>query len=108
MAKKITKSKTKKKVSKISTKKTQKEENSFGITILIVAGLILLIYFASNIDASIEVSIESGDEINQEVVSQKIIISGVTYASEKTAIEKLRFIPQSQLTDEERAFVESY
>ena len=106
MAKKITKSKTKKRVLKTSTKKTQKEENSFGITILIIAGLILLIYFASNIDASVELSIETSGEINQEVVSQEIIISGITYTSDKAAIEKLRFVPQSQLTDEERAFVE--
>ena len=108
MAKKTTKSKTKKKVAKTSVKRVKKEENSFGITLLIVAGLILLIYFASNIDASVEVSIEKNREINQEIVDETIIISGTIYASKKAAMKKLRFVPQSKLTDEERAFVESY
>ena len=107
MAKKTTKSKTKKKFAKTSVKRVKKEENSFGITLLIVAGLILLIYFASNIDASVEVSIEKNREINQELVDETIMISGKIYASKKAAMEKLRFV-QSRLTDEERAFVESY
>ena len=80
-----------------------------GITLLIVGGLILLIYFASNVDANIEVSIEAGKDAKQEeVVDQKIIISGKTYSSREAAIEQLKFLPQSRLTEEEVKFVESY
>ena len=111
MAKKTTKTSTKTTKKKTSTRKkqVQKEENSLGITLLIVGGLILLIYFASNIDANIEVSIEAGKDAKQEeVVDQKIIISGKTYASKKAAMEQLQFLPQSRLTEEEIKFVESY
>ena len=58
MAKKTTKSNTRVKTTKKKTstrkKQAQKEENSFGITLLIIGGLILLIYFASNIEANVE------------------------------------------------------
>ena len=113
MVKKTTKSKTKIKATKKKTstrkKLVQKEENSFGITLLIVGGLILLIYFASNIETNVEVSIEAGKNAKQEVlVDQKIIISGKTYASKKAAMEQLQFLPQSRLTEEEIKFVESY
>ena len=113
MAKKTTKSNTRIKTTKkkTSTRKKQahKEENSLGITLLIIGGLILLIYFASNIEANVEVSIDSGKNAKQEeVVDQKIIISGKTYASKKAAMEQLQFLPQSRLTEEEIKFVESY
>ena len=111
MAKKTTKTSAKTTKKKTSTRKkqVQKEENSLGITLLIVGGLILLIYFASNIDANIEVSIEAGKDAKQEeVVDQKIIISGKTYSSREAAMEQLRFLPQSRLTEEEVNFVESY
>ena len=113
MAKKTTKSNTRIKTTKKKTstrkKQAQKEENSFGITLLIIGGLILLIYFASNIEANVEVSIESGKNAKQEeVVDQKIIISGKTYASKKAAMEQLQFLPQSRLSEEEIKFVESY
>jgi len=111
MAKKTTKSNTKTTKRKNSTRKkqVQKEENSFGITLLIVGGLILLIYFASNIDANVEVSIEAGKSTTQEeLIDQKIIISGKTYTSREAAMEQLRFLPQSRLTEEEVNFVESY
>ena len=111
MAKKTTKSNTKTTKRKNSTRKKQvkKEENSFGITLLIVGGLILLIYFASNIDANVEVSIEAGKSTTQEeMIDQKIIISGKTYNSREAAMEQLRFLPQSRLTEEEVNFVESY
>tara|TARA_B100001250_G_C19492730_1_gene653844 strand:- start:366 stop:707 length:342 start_codon:yes stop_codon:yes gene_type:complete len=113
MVKKTTKANTKLKTTKKKTstrkKQVEKKENSFGITLLIVGGLILLIYFASNIEANVEVSIESGKNATQEeVVDQKIIISGKTYASKKAAMEQLQFLPQSRLTEEEIQFVESY
>ena len=111
MVKKTTKTNTKTTKRKASTRKKQiqKEENSLGITLLIVGGLILLIYFASNIDTNTEVSIEAGKNAKQEeVVDQKIIISGKTYASREAAMEQLQFFPQSRLTEEEIKFVESY
>mgnify|MGYP001453968537 CR=1 FL=1 len=111
MAKKTTKSNTKitKRKTSARKKQVQKEQNSFGITLLIVGGLILLIYFASNIDANVEVSIETGKNAKQdEVFDQKIIISGKTYDSRESAMEQLKFLPQSRLTEEEIKFVESY
>tara|TARA_B100000427_G_scaffold270824_1_gene237564 strand:- start:119 stop:460 length:342 start_codon:yes stop_codon:yes gene_type:complete len=113
MVKKTTKSNNKTKITQRKTsarkKQVQKEQNSLGITLLIVGGLILLIYFASNIDANVEVSIEAGKNAKQEeVIDQKIIISGKTYSSREAAMEQLKFSPQSRLTDEEIKFVESY
>ena len=112
MAKKITKASTKKTVSKktVKRKKNQlnKDENSMGIMMLVIVGLFLLIYFASNVNVQVETEISVGNSSNEEIIDQSIIISGKTYSSKAEARKKLQFIPQSQLTDEEIKFVEGY
>ena len=105
MVKKTTKSKVTKKNNKNKKAPIKQEENSFGMMILVIIGIGLLIYFASNIEA--EVSIEV-DNKKQEIVNKNIIISGKTYSSKKAAMEKLKFIPQSRLTDEEIRFIKGY
>ena len=102
MAKKLTKKTTSK------TKKTNPESNSVGIMALAVLGLILLLYFGtSNSNISIELEVDTNTE---STISPKklIIISGKSYSSKEKAIEVLKFMPQTRLTDEERDFVESY
>ena len=54
------------------------------------------------------VDVELKDAKQEEVVDQKIIISGKTYSSREAAMEQLKFFPQSRLTEEEIKFVESY
>ena len=113
MAKKLTKkttSKTKKTTSK--TKKavqtTNPESNSMGIMALAVLGLILLLYFStSNSNISIELDVDTNTK-STTAPQMLIVISGKSYSSEEKAMEVLKFMPQTRLTDEERDFVESY
>tara|TARA_Y100001968_G_scaffold331125_1_gene384812 strand:- start:501 stop:839 length:339 start_codon:yes stop_codon:yes gene_type:complete len=112
MAKKITKASTKRKVNKKTVKRKQnqlnKNENSMGIMMLVIVGLFLLIYFASNVNVNVETDISIGEESSEEMIDKSIIISGKTYSSKAEARKQLKFMPQSQLTDEEIRFVEGY
>ena len=107
MAKKTTKTRaTKSKATKksIKTKKVQKiqEENSFGIMMLVIAGLALLIYFASNIDTP---KMKENYNISTSDAG-KTTVSGKTYESIEAAYNTLKEIPQTRRTDEEISFVE--
>ena len=115
MAKKITKKVTNKnkKVTKTIPKNTQvtktEYSNSLSIMILAVIGIILLIYFGTTGSVEVDINVSSkSDEVSTTITEESINISGNTYTSKASAMEKLRFLPQSTLTDEERAFVESY
>ena len=110
MAKKLTKKTTSKtkKTTKKAVQKTKPESNSVGIMALAVLGLILLLYFGtSNSNISIELDVDSNTE-SVTAPQKLIVISGKSYSSQEKAMEVLRFIPQTRLTDEERDFVESY
>ena len=78
-----------------------------GIMFLAGLGLILLIYFGSTISVDGDITIESVEN-STELVDEVIVISGKTYSSKKEAKNKLTGVPQSQMTDEERDFYESY
>ena len=108
MAKKTTKTRTtKSKATKksVKTKKVQKtdEESSFGIMMLVIAGLALLIYFASNIDTP-----EKEFELKPVVVIKGIEIDGKFYNSSEDAYNTLKEIPQTRRTQEEILFVERW
>ena len=106
MAKKITKKTTIK--TKKTAQKTNPESNSIGIMALAVLGLILLLYFGtSNSNISIEVDVNPNTE-STIAPPNLIVISGKSYSSQEKAMEALKFMPQTRLTDEERDFVESY
>ena len=102
------KSPTKKKSPAKSSPKIQ-DDNSMGIMLLAGFGLIILIYFGStiNVDVEMELSREKNDN-KTEIVNETIMISGKKYSSKKQAKNMLTGLPQSQLTDEEISFVESY
>ena len=114
MVKKTTKkttSKSKKQVakSKKQVTKSNPESNSFGIMALAVLGLILLLYFGSKSEVTIELEVDNNKKTEEVQTTQKnIIISGKSYTSKEEAINKLKFTPQTVLTDDEREFVESY
>ena len=109
MAKKLTKKPATKAKKLTKTKKQivkkNNESSSFSVMALAILGLILLLYFGSSsgISVTAETKIESSKKI-----SESIVISGKTYESKKIAMQELKFLPQSILTDEERSFVESY
>ena len=111
MAKKVTKKRTStKKVSKKRIKNTSlnkpREDNSTGIMLLAGVGLILLIYFGSNVGVDVNIDLKTSN--NTEMTDGAITISGKTYSSRSEAKEKLTGMPQSQLTDDEITFVEGY
>ena len=54
-----------------------------------------------------DITIES-IENSTELVDEVIVISGKTYSSKKEAKNMLTGVPQTQMTDEERDFYESY
>ena len=110
MAKKLTKKTTikTKKTAKKAVQKTTPESNSVGIMALAVLGLILLLYFStSNSNISIELDVDTNTK-STTAPQMLIVISGKSYSSEEKAMEVLKFMPQTRLTDEERDFVESY
>ena len=106
--KKTSKSKTTKRSTK--TKKTinKKEENSFGMMMLIITGVALLIYFASNITVEDAVSIQNQANTKKEISEESFTISGKTYVSKDDAYNTLKEIPQTMRTSEEILFVESW
>jgi hypothetical protein len=109
MAKTIRKKSVSKK--KSAPKKSPKiqDDNSMGIMLLAGFGLVLLIYFGSTISVDVERDMgEEKNDKNTELVDEVIVISGKTYNSKKQAKNMLTGLPQSQLTDEEINFVESY
>ena len=111
MVKKTTKKTTKKATSKSKKQvvKSNPESNSFGIMALAVLGLILLLYFGSKSEVNIELEVGNNKKTEEVQKTQnKIIISGKSYTSKEEAINKLKFTPQTVLTDDEREFVESY
>ena len=110
MATKATKKSTPKKKVTRKTKKTQEiknQDHSTSIMILASLGLILLIYFASNVDTSIEIKVDKNPEVKKEITSS-FTLSGKSYDSKEKAREQLRFMPQSQLSEEEIRFIETY
>ena len=94
---------------KVTTKKTNtaKKDSSMGIMLLVAAGLILQIYFGSSVSVDVEMSVNETKQASENNETS-IIISGKRYPSLEAARESLKFMPQSQLTDEEINFVESY
>ncbi|MAQ32199.1 MAG: hypothetical protein CMD26_05685 [Flavobacteriales bacterium] len=113
MAGKTTKKTTKSKITKrnIKPKKSvnKKEENSFGMMMLIITGVALLIYFASNITVE-ESESKRGllFETKSEISEDSFTISGKTYSSKEDAYNTLKEIPQTMRTSEEILFVETW
>tara|TARA_B100000965_G_C19417141_1_gene680450 strand:+ start:206 stop:568 length:363 start_codon:yes stop_codon:yes gene_type:complete len=112
MAGKTTKKTTKKKITKrnIKPKKSvnKKDENSFGMMMLIITGVALLIYFASNITVAESVSKQNQPDTNSEISKEYITISGKNYSSKEDAYNTLKEIPQTMRTSEEVLFVETW
>ena len=111
MVKKITSKN--KKLQNIQSKKkktnTVEKSNSLSIMILAIIGIILLIYFGTTGSVSVDINVSSkSNEISNTLTDETIVVSGIIYSSPQSAMEKLKFLPQSVLSDEERNFVESY
>ena len=108
MAKKTTtkKTTTKKAVKKPINKK--QDDHSMGVMLLAGVGLILLIYFGSTVTINEDSGMDNNSSTQTETVEKSVVISGKTYSSKKEAKNKLTGVPQSQMTDEEREFYESY
>ena len=110
MTKKIKKkTNSKKPVNKKSKQNHDDNFESLGISILGDIGIIVLIYFGlkteiegnNNIDAKKEKT-----EKNAKKQEDKIImIDGLIYPSKEYALKMLKDVPQTQLTEEQRAFV---
>jgi len=114
MNKKINKkTTTKKSVKKSVTKKTEtnKDDNfgSSGILILGVIGIIVLIYFGANTDVESEnrtkTEVKTEKNATDQAQQSSIMIDGLIYPSKEYALKKLKDVPQTQLTEEQRAFV---
>ena len=119
MAKKVTKKQTTKSkvVKKTKSKKTPSEKSiesgSLSIMILAIVGIILLVYFGTSTEVSVDVKV--GDKNTKQLESTEqliedntITISGKTYNSSQEAYSVLKAIPQTRQTNEETGFVESY
>ena len=114
MTKKIkTKTNTKKSVKK-SVKKNPKQntEDNFGssgILILGIIGIVVLIYFGANTDIEgdnqTKTEIKTEKNITKDTEESTIMIDGLIYPSKEYALKILKDIPQTQLTEEQRAFV---
>jgi hypothetical protein len=123
MTKKIKKkTTTKKPVSKKPVKKKatlNKEENfgSTGILILGIIGIVVLIYFGINTDVefkTVHTDIEEDKKTTIELKTKQnkslsldkaIMIDGLIYPSKEYALTVLKDLPQTKLTEEQRAFV---
>ncbi len=104
MAKKVTKKQTTK--SKAAKKETT-ESGSLSIIILAILGIILLVYFGTSSEVSVDVRV--GTENTEDLMKDDAItISGTTYSSSKEAYTLLKKLPQTRRTNEETRFVESY
>tara|TARA_Y100001968_G_scaffold95198_1_gene85473 strand:+ start:1226 stop:1561 length:336 start_codon:yes stop_codon:yes gene_type:complete len=109
MAKTIRKKSVVKKKSVAKKSPKRQDDNSMGIMLLAGFGLILLIYFGSTVNVDVEIDMGQEKNANDtELVEEGIVISGKSYSSKKQAKNMLTGLPQSQLTDEEIKFVESY
>tara|TARA_B100001250_G_C19583382_1_gene693111 strand:+ start:526 stop:861 length:336 start_codon:yes stop_codon:yes gene_type:complete len=110
MAKKVTKkptAKSKTTKAKKAIKKETTESGSFSIIILAIVGIILLVYFGTSSEVSVDVKV--GNDRSEELIEDSAItISGTTYNSSKEAYTLLKEIPQTQRTNDETRFVESY
>tara|TARA_A100001011_G_C14260125_1_gene821977 strand:- start:10 stop:381 length:372 start_codon:yes stop_codon:yes gene_type:complete len=109
MAKKTTSVKKKTLRKKSRTKKTMKsqEENSMGIMILAIIGLVILVWLSTNVTIETKVSVDMPNESN-EMIDSSIIISGKKYASKENAYNTLKKNPQTMMTNEEILFVEKW
>ena len=86
--------------------KTNEKDNSTTIMLLTVFGLVLLIYFGSNI--SVDANIDMNTKNKIETIENGFILDGKSYSSKAEAKEKLTGMPQTQISDEERLFIEGY
>ena len=109
MAKKTTSVKKKTLRKKSRTKKTMKsqEENSMGIMILAIIGLVILVWLSTNVTIETKVSVDMPNESN-EMIDSSIVISGKKYSSRENAYNTLKKIPQTMMTNEEVLFVEKW
>ena len=110
MKKKINKKTTTKK-SVAKKTKASKDDNfgSAGILILGVIGIIVLIYFGANTDIEGEnhtkTEVRTEKNITDQAEESSIMIDGLIYPSKEYALKKFKDVPQTQLTEEQRAFV---
>tara|TARA_B100000902_G_scaffold386691_1_gene429687 strand:+ start:106 stop:450 length:345 start_codon:yes stop_codon:yes gene_type:complete len=94
---------------KTSTKKinsTNEKDSSTTIMLLTAIGLVLLIYFGSNISVDAKIEINPTNEIKE--IENGFFLDGKSYSSKAEAKEKLTGMPQTQISDEERLFIEGY
>ena len=114
MATKLTKPKTKRKLSK---KKSNNDVNdgSSKFMILAIIGIIVLVYLGLGIDTNTGINNESNDsksnnsetEMISNDVYEPVIIDGLRYDSREYALEVLREIPQTQRTEEQWEFLKN-
>ncbi len=101
----------------IRKKKTIKKDDNFessGILILSVIGIVVLIYFGVNTDikgdnspskTELETKQPTTEQIDKIPEQNSIMIDGLIYPSKEYALKKLKDIPQTKLTEEQRRFV---
>jgi len=113
MAKKVTKKQTanskatKNTKAKKAAKKETTESGSLSIMIFAILGIILLVYFGTSSEISVDVGV-STENTEELIKNDAITISGTTYNSSKEAYTLLKELPQTRRTNEETRFVESY
>jgi hypothetical protein len=110
MVKKTTKKTTRKNnktTKKKVVKKVDQEVGSLTIMLLAIFGIILLIYFGTSSDIEPKMNLKENTE-EEIILDKEIIISGKKYESEERAYKILHRTPQTNLTDAEINFVESY
>ena len=85
----------------------QQENSSLNVMTLAIVGIVLLIYFGTSSELSVDVKVNTSNS-QEQIQKSEITISGKTYSSSDEAYNLLKEIPQTRLTDEETSFVESY
>ena len=86
--------------------KSTEDNSSTGIMLLAGIGLILLIYFGSNVSA--DITIDSKEKKTESLLQNGFTLNNKTYSSRVAAKEVLTRLPQTQLSNEEIEFVEGY
>ena len=112
---KKTKTKTNTKKSVKKTRKQNKDDNfgSSGILILGIIGIVVLIYFGANTNiegdnpskTEFETKKPRTEQPKDSLEENPIVIDGLIYPSKEYALKKLKDVPQTQLTEEQRRFV---
>ena len=114
MAKKVTTTKSKRKVSR-KTSNEAINDGSSKFMILAIIGIIVLVYLGLGVDTKTGLNNESSNsksknpetEITSNDVNEPIVIDGLRYDSREYALQVLKEIPQTQRTEEQWEFLKN-